>query len=735
MPTKGGDVHDVVLSMMPDLDSDGQVIGVACAVQDITQLKASEREAARCAEEYACLVELVPTAVIATDASGYIKEWNQWLEERTGMSKSSVLGKKLQRLAVPKSQKAMADMLEDACGFRNSRRSTEVVLETEDGDPLRVTLNGVGVVDSSQHVVGALFTGEGASGRRSGEAPDEGAFFGIAGMLRCPLHGILGMSNALRQNKTISPSVQWPLQVVHNSAGRLVDLLTKLESDPQATIEYAFENKLRLERNMVQVADIVQEVLRFCDQAVDKYGHPVKKSGVRLINAVSAQLPVIEADANRCAQLIFNLVDNALKFTHSGQIRVSATHDDDEETLTLEVRDTGPGIAPDKQETIFQPQAIEVGSWRRKQGLKLGLAICRDIAVAHGGSVSVHSQRGRGSAFRVVLPYEMAKDSASDFSDEDIEDSDPIKSNAEVEAGKRASPPASTSSLADLGPMTAGLVTVLIADEEGGTRDVVAPAFQSMGIKVLSIRSHSQLRGCFSDVSDEDMPVVAVLDVQEASDMGLRVLKEIRDVKNLVELPVIVLSAHSSTSWAVKCFSMGCNDFMSKPFDLRELASRVKVLVQMRHMTLESMNVRGVSQPRTMDSLASHFEDPKTSAQVADSHLKSIVSENIGQVSAGAFHHEGDPAFAGALNRNEDTDPDTSETLRQVLVDNAHLRMDNQLVAQRLYDEQTKGFMQAHAVRELQEKCLLLERALVQRHAEAEFFRDNRVFEYDLRNI
>ncbi len=114
-------------------------------------------------------------------------------------------------------------------------------------------------------------------------------------------------------------------------------------------------------------------------------------------------LPVIRADPDRLAQIVGNLVSNAIKFTpQNGTVTTSVGVEDHE--LWIRVSDTGPGIPPDEQEKIFLPFYRGKQGGRLPQGLGLGLGIARELAVSHGGRLDVASEPGAGSRFTVWIP-------------------------------------------------------------------------------------------------------------------------------------------------------------------------------------------------------------------------------------------------------------------------------------------------------------------------------------------
>jgi len=118
---------------------------------------------------------------------------------------------------------------------------------------------------------------------------------------------------------------------------------------------------------------------------------------------VASGLPPARGDERRLSQVILNLVGNAIKFTDQGEVTISARASGG--TLTVAVRDTGPGIAESDQAKIFEEfQQADNSSTRKKGGTGLGLAISRRIVQMHGGRLWVESRLGLGSTFLFTLP-------------------------------------------------------------------------------------------------------------------------------------------------------------------------------------------------------------------------------------------------------------------------------------------------------------------------------------------
>ena len=135
--------------------------------------------------------------------------------------------------------------------------------------------------------------------------------------------------------------------------------------------------------------------------------YPVTPSFVAEVGDVdlSQPLPVVEIDPDRLAQVLGNLISNAIKYTPAGGT-VSVSAGSDHAKVWILVADTGPGIAKDEQEQIFEPFYRSNRDRRFPQGMGLGLTIANDLVAAHGGRLVVTSESDQGSRFTVWLPLE-----------------------------------------------------------------------------------------------------------------------------------------------------------------------------------------------------------------------------------------------------------------------------------------------------------------------------------------
>jgi two-component system, NtrC family, sensor kinase len=214
--------------------------------------------------------------------------------------------------------------------------------------------------------------------------------------LRTPLNAIIGFTQVLQQKLfgAVNDKQEEYLADIHSSANHLLALindvldLSKVESG-QVELELApFPLRETLERGVVMVRE----------RAV--------KNGVELALTPDPDVRLVEGDERRIRQVVFNLLSNAVKFTpRGGSVQVSAAQRNGE--VLVSVADTGPGIAPEDQQRIFQEfQQTELGAEQR-EGTGLGLALSRKLVELHGGRIWVESELGKGSTFTFTLPAEV----------------------------------------------------------------------------------------------------------------------------------------------------------------------------------------------------------------------------------------------------------------------------------------------------------------------------------------
>src|SRR5690625_1698757 len=215
--------------------------------------------------------------------------------------------------------------------------------------------------------------------------------------LRTPLYGMIGIAESLRDGVagTVSEQMNHQLSMMIKSGRRLTQLVNEILDFSK--LKY---DSLQLQLAPVHVNGVLSIVLTIAE--------PLTKSKpIKIINQVDELLPPVSADKNRLQQILYNLIDNAIKYTDEGTITISATKETDH--LTLQITDTGSGIPEKYLNDIFQPfqQGSESIS-RQATGVGIGLSVTKNLVELHQGTLSVKSKIGKGSTFYVTLPLHQA---------------------------------------------------------------------------------------------------------------------------------------------------------------------------------------------------------------------------------------------------------------------------------------------------------------------------------------
>jgi len=225
---------------------------------------------------------------------------------------------------------------------------------------------------------------------------EKNALLGMAAHdIRNPLTTILLNVDLLRRMVAPLPSPARPQQAVKrigDSARFMLDLVNEL-----LDVTKIESGRVGLEREAVDLPELIRERLPVHRQSAEAKGIAVR-------SRCESGLPPADADRARIAQVLDNLLSNAVKFSHAGSaIRVQAGQQDG--LPAVSVTDQGQGIPPAERDRLFQPFAkTSVRGTAGESSTGLGLAICRKIIDAHGGTIEVESEVGKGSTFRFTLP-------------------------------------------------------------------------------------------------------------------------------------------------------------------------------------------------------------------------------------------------------------------------------------------------------------------------------------------
>jgi signal transduction histidine kinase/class 3 adenylate cyclase/ActR/RegA family two-component response regulator len=383
--------------------------------------------------------------------------------------------------------------------------------------------------------------------------------------LRTPLNGIIGLAESLQSGAggPVSEKTKHDLGMIISSGRRLGSLVNDLLDFSKLK---NFELELR--RRPVELHGLIDVVLEVSQPLLEG-----KK--IELINDVPMDMPLVDADENRLQQILHNLIGNGIKFTDAGHVRISATQS--ENMIELCVEDTGPGIAVEQQERIFDSFEQGDGSIARQYGgTGLGLSITRQLVQLHGGKIWLESEIGQGSRFYFSLPISEHQTAVGDKRKTTLADlemvSKPIGMPLEEQTVYEGSPAPSSDPM-PLPAVNGKAIKILVVDDEPINQQVLKNQLMLQSYHVVSAMNGIEALQILDSGEHFDL---VLLDVMMPRMSGYEVCREIRKRFLPSELPVIMITAKNQVSDLVEGLDMGANDYLTKPFSKDEILARIK---------------------------------------------------------------------------------------------------------------------------------------------------------------
>ncbi|RIX47611.1 MAG: response regulator [Rhodocyclales bacterium GT-UBC] len=345
--------------------------------------------------------------------------------------------------------------------------------------------------------------------------------------IRTPMHAIIGLSRMVLETP-LAPQQREHLEQVMQSSDALLGIINDILD--YSKIE---AGGLELEKSPFTLSQVLQSVGNL-------FNAKAQSQGVNLRFVCAADVPpTLVGDPLRLGQILINLVGNAIKFTQQGEIEVSIKLDSPQPgqglRLAFAVRDTGIGIAPQQQASLFAPfTQADSSITRRFGGTGLGLTICRQLVELMGGRISLDSVPGQGSIFRFTACFEPASTERSP-------------------AGSEGSKPAAL-------PRWSG-ERVLLVEDIPINRTIAIALLQKVGLSVeIAIHGQEAL-----DKLETGSYQVVLMDIQMPVMDGLTATRRIRADPRWQALPVIAMTAHATSEDQEQARQAGMNEHLTKP--------------------------------------------------------------------------------------------------------------------------------------------------------------------------
>ncbi|WP_082567439.1 PAS domain S-box protein [Pelomonas sp. Root1217] len=564
---------NVVITAMRD--PAGELVGFAKVTRDLTQRRNHEEALKRSEERFRLLVEGVADyAIFMLDVNGRVASWNEGAQRIKGYAAEEILGEHFSVFYPPEvrasgwpeyelQQAQEVGRFVDT-GWRLRKDGTSfwaqvsiTALRDETGQLIgyakltrdltaTMRIEAMEIANREHEEILDAERNARIAAQRATRMKDE-FLATLSHELRTPLTAILGWTQVLLRAKPGDErvNVQRAIEVIDRNARAQVQLI-----DDLLDLNRIMAGKLRLDLQQLSMANVIQA-------AVETVAPSASTKGVELQSLLDTGPAMVNGDSGRLQQVVWNLLNNAIKFTPAGG-RVQVLLQRVNSQVEFSVSDTGIGIPAAFLPQVFDRFTQQDGSTSRAHGgLGLGLAICKQLIELHGGSIRAESAgEGQGASFFVRLPL-----------------------SALQAAGERDEDPASADARASENlalPKLDG-VHIFVLDDEQDTRSLLCRILEDQGARVVAFASAQELLKAVQ----LSRPTVIVSDVGMPGVDGYQMIRTLRatETRNS-RIPALALTAFARAEDRKRSLLAGFQAHLAKPFDVAELILLVANLAE-----------------------------------------------------------------------------------------------------------------------------------------------------------
>ena len=494
------------------------------------------------------IITSMADALLVTTPAGIIKTINPSAKLLFGYSSEEFINKPISMLFADENyfhqivSQSLGDLLKDV----------EVVCQRKNGEKIIVAFSRAAMQTDMEDYPYFVYIGRDITerkrveeelqvARRQAEAASQAKSLFLANMsheLRTPMNGVLGMA-ALLLETSLTPEQRDFVETIRLSGNSLLNLINEI-----LDISKLEAGEMQLETLDFDLATCVEEV-------VELLAPSAHTKQLEFAYWIDRNVPtLVRGDANRLRQILTNLLGNAIKFTHAGEVTVKVELEAETattSTIRTTVADTGIGMTLEEQNKLFKPfTQVDASTTRKYGGTGLGLSICKQLVTLMGGQIGVQSQVGKSTEFWFTLP---------------------------LQKQLRAFP-----SVEDYGYLANR--TLLVVDDNATSRKVVRYWAINWGMQLDEADSAANALIYLQQTSDGKKPYdVVLIDLQMPLVNGIALGEQIKANPVLASIPLILLVTTDERGSAKQALNIGFADYIVKPIKPSRLLDSIKTVL------------------------------------------------------------------------------------------------------------------------------------------------------------
>lgn len=348
--------------------------------------------------------------------------------------------------------------------------------------------------------------------------------------IRTPMNGILGFAELLKTPELSGESQKMYIEAITISGKRMLDIINDL-----IDISRIEAGQTEIRKESTDIPALIRELILFFRPEADKKGIYLRSQ-----NELPEESSLIITDQTKVAQVITNLIKNALKFTPRDGLIEAGCRLYDQENILIYVKDSGMGIRKDLQGKIFERFRQGDGA-DVQEGVGLGLAISKAYVEMLGGRIGLDSEPEKGSVFFFTLPLTEESKARIALTEEKSSDAETVPGQC-----------------------------ILVAEDDDLSYTLLKEALSRMNIVTCRAKTGSE---AIDVAKNKDNISLILMDIRLPELNGMDAAREIKKIKP--EIPIIAQSAYISQSDIRAALDAGCDDYITKPVDIKVLINKI----------------------------------------------------------------------------------------------------------------------------------------------------------------